>query len=203
MATPFVKPTMEELALECKRLNLAPEEAQAFHDHHEARGWKLKTGPMKSWPAALGTWARFQRNGTFSGTPAAKQSTGTGTWSDTISREDRDFLAWRDGRLKAYKYHPKYGLQLREGGRIYCSAASPRGRKGFVAGVLDYYHNQNMEPAPSLAAALEAARDGKMKMSDIFRKMAIGKDMPQAVVVPSVRDPQPYKEATEYVEGEA
>lgn len=33
-------------------------EAQTFHDHHTARGWKLKTGLMVDWEAAWRTWEK-------------------------------------------------------------------------------------------------------------------------------------------------
>ena len=32
--------------------------AAAFFDHHQARGWNLRTGKMKDWKAAVRTWCR-------------------------------------------------------------------------------------------------------------------------------------------------
>lgn len=53
--TRFKPPTVEEVAAYCKergnRIN--PEH---FCDYYQRAGWRLKTGPMKDWKAAVRTW---------------------------------------------------------------------------------------------------------------------------------------------------
>lgn len=53
----FVKPTMEEMTLHADKIGLPRSEVILFFNHHEARGWKYRTGlPMASWQAAMVTW---------------------------------------------------------------------------------------------------------------------------------------------------
>lgn len=58
----FTPPTLLQVTTHLQQLGYtghAPSEAQAFIDHHEARGWFLSKGvKMKSWEAAVGTWKR-------------------------------------------------------------------------------------------------------------------------------------------------
>ena len=52
----FVKPTSEEMESYAQEINLPVSECSRFFDYHEARGWRLKTGPMKCWRSAMRTW---------------------------------------------------------------------------------------------------------------------------------------------------
>lgn len=56
----FVPPKLSEVAefFSGLRHRTPKALAEAFCDHHEARGWKLKTGVMKNWQAAARTWHR-------------------------------------------------------------------------------------------------------------------------------------------------
>ncbi len=54
----FVPPTLDE-ATEYAKERGKPELAEAFFDHHKARGWKFKSGlPVSDWKAAFRTWQR-------------------------------------------------------------------------------------------------------------------------------------------------
>lgn len=53
----FVKPTLEQVEAYCKeRVNQV--DPEYFLDYYEARGWKLKDGPMKDWKASVRTWEK-------------------------------------------------------------------------------------------------------------------------------------------------
>lgn len=52
----FQPPSLAEVSLLCAKSGLPEIEAQKFIAHHEARGWMLKTGQMRSWTAAFSTW---------------------------------------------------------------------------------------------------------------------------------------------------
>lgn len=62
----FKKPTLEDVKAAFKGRGVSPLNAEAFIDHHEARGWILSNGrPMRSLGGAVGTWIR---NGKLFGT---------------------------------------------------------------------------------------------------------------------------------------
>ncbi len=70
----FRKPLVEELREWFEAHGLPEEQAEAFRDHHEARGWKLGREIMKDWQAACRTWMRnYHKFG--KATPQAKQGT--------------------------------------------------------------------------------------------------------------------------------
>jgi len=83
--TRFVPPTLEQAEAEAINLGIPKEEAQAFVDHHETRGWILKGGQkMKSWKAAMRTWKRTYLRIQSQRTNSAKDRNYTpvgGTWS--------------------------------------------------------------------------------------------------------------------------
>lgn len=55
----FIPPTMEEIKAYARERHVNTlEVCEAFRDHHQARGWKLRTGPMVDWKAAFDTWHR-------------------------------------------------------------------------------------------------------------------------------------------------
>lgn len=54
-AARFKKPTVEQIREYFQDRN-AYDEAQAFFDYHESKGWKVGTEPMKNWKAAVRTW---------------------------------------------------------------------------------------------------------------------------------------------------
>lgn len=55
----FVKPTIDEIRLYCfeKSLNV---DAEQFYNFYESKGWVVGKSPMKSWRAAVCTWAGRQ-----------------------------------------------------------------------------------------------------------------------------------------------
>lgn len=53
----FTPPTVEEVRAEVTRRSLTVD-AEAFVAFYESKGWRVGTSPMRSWPAALTTWAR-------------------------------------------------------------------------------------------------------------------------------------------------
>lgn len=56
----FVPPTLEEVEAYCKeRANGI--DAHKFINYYETRGWKLKSGKMKNWKAAVRTWEGNQK----------------------------------------------------------------------------------------------------------------------------------------------
>lgn len=64
----FKEPTLEELKLYAAKIGLPEAETIAFQAYHVARGWRYKSGPMKSWRGAMQTWklnfdcGRFSNN---------------------------------------------------------------------------------------------------------------------------------------------
>ncbi len=52
----FIAPTIEEIQTHATGLGYANFDAEHFHAHHEARGWKLNGRSMVSWKAAVVTW---------------------------------------------------------------------------------------------------------------------------------------------------
>lgn len=66
----FKKPGLEDVKAAFKSRGFSELNAEAFIDHHEARGWILSNGkPMKSLNGAVGTWIR---NGKLFGTLIAE-----------------------------------------------------------------------------------------------------------------------------------
>lgn len=54
-------PEIAELCVYGSTIGLTTQDCQDFYDHHQARGWKYKSGlPMCDWKAALRTWKRNQ-----------------------------------------------------------------------------------------------------------------------------------------------
>lgn len=60
-APKFQPPTVEQVAAYCKERSNSVN-PQRFVDYYEARGWKLKTGTMKNWKAAVRTWETNDTN---------------------------------------------------------------------------------------------------------------------------------------------
>lgn len=54
----FERPTLEQVKSYAGEIGLNSDNPERFHDHHEARGWRLNTGPMVCWRSALRTWKR-------------------------------------------------------------------------------------------------------------------------------------------------
>ena len=65
----FKAPTLDEVRTYCEERgnNVDP---QLFIDYYEARGWKLKSGQMKDWKAAVRTWERRNKESKFNNSPA-------------------------------------------------------------------------------------------------------------------------------------
>lgn len=80
----FVPPTIEEIKARCVEIGLPEIEAEKFEAHHEARGWRYRQGPMKSWKGALKTWKQNWDSGTFSfqgaKSPQPAKGGGQATW---------------------------------------------------------------------------------------------------------------------------
>lgn len=65
----FQKPTLEEIRKYCQESRLDVD-AEQFFLFYESKGWVIGKSPMKSWKAAVCTWARRQKE-----TPQRKRST--------------------------------------------------------------------------------------------------------------------------------
>ena len=80
----FVRPTIEEIKAHCLEIGLPEIEAEKFEAHHEARGWRYRQGPMKSWKGALKTWKHTWDSGAFSfqgaKSPQPAKGGGQATW---------------------------------------------------------------------------------------------------------------------------
>ena len=50
--------SVEEVRAYMAKLGVQTFTAERFYDWHEARGWQLKSGPVKDWRACVRTWAR-------------------------------------------------------------------------------------------------------------------------------------------------
>lgn len=53
----FIAPTVEEVEAHCRRTGQRID-AQSFVDFYASKGWVVGKSPMKSWEAAVSTWAR-------------------------------------------------------------------------------------------------------------------------------------------------
>jgi hypothetical protein len=58
---PFSAPTVAEVGEYCKAKNY-PIDPEEFIAHYESNGWMIGKVPMKSWKAALTTWAKRRAN---------------------------------------------------------------------------------------------------------------------------------------------
>lgn len=54
-------PTVDEVRAYLAELGETRFTAEAFHDYYAARGWQLKSGPVKDWRACVRTWRRNER----------------------------------------------------------------------------------------------------------------------------------------------
>jgi len=54
----FRPPTIEEITERMKERNLTNFTAEAFHAFYQSNGWMVGRNKMKSWDAALTTWAQ-------------------------------------------------------------------------------------------------------------------------------------------------
>jgi hypothetical protein len=54
----FVKPTIDEVKLQCAKVGLPEPEADKFWNFYESKGWKVGRSPMKSWTAAMTGWLK-------------------------------------------------------------------------------------------------------------------------------------------------
>ena len=167
----MTKPTIEELTEEFTKKDLGREDALAFLDHHEARGWKLKTGPMKSWRAAVSTWARNAHAGTFTAAQEARHVLSREGEAPVPVHKASLMQRWLHGGMTPYKYHPRFGVQLVEGGAVYYPACSPGARKAMIAGIMKYYDAQGREPPPETLEAIGQCRAGKLSASQLLARL--------------------------------
>ena len=56
--TRFKVPSLDEVASYFEQRGASRREAEKFHDHYEANGWKVGRSPMKDWRAAVRNWLR-------------------------------------------------------------------------------------------------------------------------------------------------
>lgn len=84
----FVPPTVEEVEAHCRETGRYID-AQAFVDFYASKGWVVGKAPMKSWQAAVGTWARRDR-GQVNGSPAHPSSTRARSLADDLT--DRSWV---------------------------------------------------------------------------------------------------------------
>ena len=73
----FVKPTLDEIKQEMAKRGLPDSEAETFLKHYEANGWRVGNLPMKSFPHAVGNWARNYQEKALGGS-AESQSAPSG-----------------------------------------------------------------------------------------------------------------------------
>jgi uncharacterized protein YdaU (DUF1376 family) len=52
----FVKPSAEEVGLQCAKIGLPDAEGAKFLSYYESNGWRVGRNPMRSWPHALQNW---------------------------------------------------------------------------------------------------------------------------------------------------
>ena len=52
----FKKPTLEQVKVAAKNIDLPTSEAEKFVLYYESNGWRVGKNPMKSWPHALQNW---------------------------------------------------------------------------------------------------------------------------------------------------
>lgn len=61
----FIKPTIEELALQAAKIGLPESEIAKFMNYYESNGWRVGKNPMQSWPHALQTWKLNYESGRY------------------------------------------------------------------------------------------------------------------------------------------
>lgn len=61
-ATPFIKPTEDEVRQYCKERKNSID-PKAFIDHYEANNWKRGKTPIKDWKACVRTWEHMKWKG--------------------------------------------------------------------------------------------------------------------------------------------
>lgn len=65
----FFKPTPEEVTGYAKTIGFELD-GGSFCDHYEAKGWVIGKSPMRSWQAAVRTWKKNQKGGSYGGSPS-------------------------------------------------------------------------------------------------------------------------------------
>jgi hypothetical protein len=91
-------PTFEEVRAECEK-NGYPELAEAAYDFQTQRGWRMKSGPLYDWPAAIRTWKRTedkyapQSNPAQNGQRNGRQNTGKPAAPGIVSKFQPGFRA--------------------------------------------------------------------------------------------------------------
>lgn len=90
----FEKPTLEELSEEFfrKGSNTCRDDAEAFYNHYESKGWVVGRTKMKSWKAAVANWMRGKKE-KQKAIPGNQRSY---TESTTIHQRVTD-TSWADG----------------------------------------------------------------------------------------------------------
>ena len=72
----FAKPTIDEVRDYCRQKGYTID-AEKFWHHYEARGWRTREGPLKSWQAAVVTWQKNERQ--WHGKQCDNSSVGAGS----------------------------------------------------------------------------------------------------------------------------
>ena len=72
----FIAPTVEEVEAHCRRTGQRID-AQSFVDFYASKGWVVGKSPMKSWEAAVSTWARRDQ---ASPSPSVSSPIARGVW---------------------------------------------------------------------------------------------------------------------------
>lgn len=72
----FIAPTVEEVEAHCRRTGQRID-AQSFVDFYASKGWVVGKSPMKSWEAAVSTWARRDQ---ASPSPSVSSPITRGVW---------------------------------------------------------------------------------------------------------------------------
>ena len=64
-----IPPEKTWVAEYAKAIGMSLAEAGKYYDHHQGRGWKLKTGKMVDWQACMRTWKANIDEGQFQPPP--------------------------------------------------------------------------------------------------------------------------------------
>jgi hypothetical protein len=81
----FSPPTVEQVAEYCRERNNGID-AEHFHTHYSANGWRVGRNPMRDWQAAVRTWEK--RKGEFGTQPARTVYQGTRDMVRAITERD-------------------------------------------------------------------------------------------------------------------
>lgn len=73
-AMPFIKPTLQEMIEEGKRIGLPQLQSERCWHYYESNGWRVGKNAMKNWHSVMRTWKGkyMESGGAINGKPAEK-----------------------------------------------------------------------------------------------------------------------------------